>query len=1043
MEKAELANFPPTVRAFVAQFELLHGLDLEILRLACGKEFGITNPMELKHLEHGDFWRIKELLPKAKQKKFIDAVDAIPDFSPIPAAEYRKKETKKFPPKMSSWVRSFELGTFNNDVVLLKLLCGPEYGITDPEEIGELDEEERRQCIDLMPKGKRYVLKSALDAICAPPADPEADQEEEKEDEKEDDERKPAKQESSSIKNAAWGGSTSEADQDDEGKAEEKPQGKKGNALWGKLKKRASVITRLTPKKNKGEDEAAEEEKEEPNSPTEEDTEELKKQAFNERLTAYYSEKNPDKVAEVPKMVNKFFGREDSLFKVLVKKYGESSREDGVTPGGRAVPIDARMVRPVGAKSDKELKDEEMKKAAAEEDRKARAGFGQAKKPGSALGAQSEQGSETGKADAADMVKEVIAPIHVDMNTSYLEGGHDAFDSDLPVASKQGEGISLRELAEGEYRVTFTKEKLGITLGDHRPPSIDANSMNVPNLTVGDFLIEVNSEDVTKSHDPYHVALGLIKKSGRPLILTLKKRSHHDVDVESDSDNESKHAAHVEKQQEVWEGDSDEDDWDADAHWGSQDTKGKPGTGASPWTDDGDDDDILVASEVGVNQTLTQDAPRVDATDSFHDPYADTAEELPDDVWNRVDSLETKSTEESAIANKPDESSTIQSGGFADLSDPFAQMDNGPSDSFWTEEVKASELEEVKAPELEEAKAPELATSPALATEETVDKASLAPSTEMTDTPIPTPTPTPLPPQPAAGLASFFGWSQPAPSTELPKSEETIETPAVEESVLPSAEPTPPAESVLTSSEPPEPFKPPIPEEPVPSPTSSLEPAQPIPQMSVGNVSSALMTAPGAADEEPAPSSPTSPSSRLSTTAIRRARRLSAIIAADSPAVEEVERPQMTHRDRLLAFYAEKNPSGIRDVDERLKAYAGREEELFHMLVRKYGPSESELAYLRTKGGSAKAFPVRVSTVSSPGTPKLKIGDSVAATAGEVQAPVAPPPVAKSNAQSDGTVDFFGFMSSIESGLSSVGSVFNQPAEGELVHSTLNRATIR
>jgi hypothetical protein len=109
MEKAELANFPPTVRAFVAQFELLHGLDLEILRLACGKEFGITNPMELKHLEHGDFWRIKELLPKAKQKKFIDAVDAIPDFSPIPAAEYRKKETKKFPPKMSSWVRSFEL----------------------------------------------------------------------------------------------------------------------------------------------------------------------------------------------------------------------------------------------------------------------------------------------------------------------------------------------------------------------------------------------------------------------------------------------------------------------------------------------------------------------------------------------------------------------------------------------------------------------------------------------------------------------------------------------------------------------------------------------------------------------------------------------------------------------------------------------------------------------------------------------------------------------------------------------------------------------
>ena len=333
--------------------------------------------------------------------------------------------------------------------------------------------------------------------------------------------------------------------------------------------------------------------------------------------------------------------------------------------------------------------------------------------------------------------------------------------------------------------MTFTKEKLGITLGDHRPPSIDANSMNVPNLTVGDFLIEVNSEDVTKSHDPYHVALGLIKKSGRPLILTLKKRSHHDVDVESDSDNESKHAAHVEKQQEVWEGDSDEDDWDADAHWGSQDTKGKPGTGASPWTDDGDDDDILVASEVGVNQTLTQDAPRVDATDSFHDPYADTAEELPDDVWNRVDSLETKSTEESALRT-----SQTNRRRFSRVDSRTCQIRSLKwimGHRIGTEEVKASELEEVKAPELEEAKAPELATSPALATEETVDKASLAPSTEMTDTPIPTPTPTPLPPQPAAGLASFFGWSQPAPSTELPKSEETIETPAVEESVLPSA----------------------------------------------------------------------------------------------------------------------------------------------------------------------------------------------------------------------------------------------------------------
>ena len=390
MEKAELANFPPTVRA--RRSVQLSGLDLKFSDLLAERNSALLTPWS--HISNTETSGALKSCCQKRSKKFMTPSMPSRTFLPSlrPNTEERDEKVSAEDVFLGSFVRA---GHLQQHVVLLKSLC-PEYSITDPEEIGELDEEERRQCIDLMPKGKRYVLKSALDAICAPPADPEADRRK-----KRRTKRRTMKgnrqKESSSIKNAAWGGSTSEADQDDEGKAEEKPQGKKGNALWGKLKKRASVITRLTPKKNKGEDEAAEEEKEEPNSPTEEDTEELKKQAFNERLTAYYSEKNPDKVAEVPKMVNKFFGREDSLFKVLVKKYGESSREDGVTPGGRAVPIDARMVRPVGAKSDKELKDEEMKKAAAEEDRKARAGFGQAKKPGSALGAQSEQGPKRGR----------------------------------------------------------------------------------------------------------------------------------------------------------------------------------------------------------------------------------------------------------------------------------------------------------------------------------------------------------------------------------------------------------------------------------------------------------------------------------------------------------------------------------------------------------------------------------------------------------------------------------------------------------------------
>ena len=45
---------------------------------------------------------------------------------------------------------------------------------------------------------------------------------------------------------------------------------------------------------------------------------------------------------------------------------------------------------------------------------------------------------------------------------------------------------------------------------------------------------------------------------------------------------------------------------------------------------------------------------------------------------------------------------------------------------------------------------------------------------------------------------------------------------------------------------------------------------------------------------------------------------------------------------RLLAFYKEKNPSKLREVPVMLERYRGREEELFAVLVVKYGDTEAE-----------------------------------------------------------------------------------------------------
>lgn len=43
---------------------------------------------------------------------------------------------------------------------------------------------------------------------------------------------------------------------------------------------------------------------------------------IEERLTAFYEEYQPDKVSEVPSLLEKYAGKEDKLFMALVKKYG-------------------------------------------------------------------------------------------------------------------------------------------------------------------------------------------------------------------------------------------------------------------------------------------------------------------------------------------------------------------------------------------------------------------------------------------------------------------------------------------------------------------------------------------------------------------------------------------------------------------------------------------------------------------------------------------------------------------------------------------------
>ena len=61
--------------------------------------------------------------------------------------------------------------------------------------------------------------------------------------------------------------------------------------------------------------------------------------------------------------------------------------------------------------------------------------------------------------------------------------------------------------------------------------------------------------------------------------------------------------------------------------------------------------------------------------------------------------------------------------------------------------------------------------------------------------------------------------------------------------------------------------------------------------------------------------------------------------------------PADSFRARLEKFYLEKNPSKLGSMTATLNSFEGHEEDLFRLLVDKYGPSEDE------KGAVGKGEP--------------------------------------------------------------------------------------
>ena len=89
----------------------------------------------------------------------------------------------------------------------------------------------------------------------------------------------------------------------------------------------------------------------------------------DERLTAFYMEYQPDKVSDVPSLLEKYSGKEDKLFLALVKKYGpepddpfyadsddedsEEEEEEELGEGMENLNVDSKKRRGVKAKQTK------------------------------------------------------------------------------------------------------------------------------------------------------------------------------------------------------------------------------------------------------------------------------------------------------------------------------------------------------------------------------------------------------------------------------------------------------------------------------------------------------------------------------------------------------------------------------------------------------------------------------------------------------------------------------------------------------------------
>lgn len=92
------------------------------------------------------------------------------------------------------------------------------------------------------------------------------------------------------------------------------------------------------------------------------DSESIKPWTTEQRLTAFYEEYQPEKVGDVPKLMEKYEGKYDKLFTALVKKYGaepedpyyavESDDEAGVEDDMANLTVkDKKKRRGVGAKT--------------------------------------------------------------------------------------------------------------------------------------------------------------------------------------------------------------------------------------------------------------------------------------------------------------------------------------------------------------------------------------------------------------------------------------------------------------------------------------------------------------------------------------------------------------------------------------------------------------------------------------------------------------------------------------------------------------------